>query len=150
MTDVGFYHLTRSKLEQALPKLLEKTMAAEKRAVVVLGSKERVEWLDNLLWVYDPASWLPHGSERTGDAPDQPIWITHADENPNTANFLFLADGGTSDGVAGFERCFEVFDGHNLDAVQAARGRWKAYKEAGHTLAYWQQNERGGWEKKQG
>mgnify|MGYP003348043354 CR=1 FL=1 len=30
----------------------------------------------------------------------------------------------------------------------AARDRWKKLKEAGHTLTYWQQNERGAWEKK--
>jgi len=30
----------------------------------------------------------------------------------------------------------------------AERGRWKALKETGASLAYYQQNERGGWEKK--
>jgi DNA polymerase IIIc chi subunit len=29
----------------------------------------------------------------------------------------------------------------------SARARWTAYKGAGHALAYWQQNERGGWER---
>jgi DNA polymerase-3 subunit chi len=32
--------------------------------------------------------------------------------------------------------------------VYAARDRWKAYKAAGHALTYWQQTDRGGWEKK--
>ncbi len=146
MTDIGFYHLTRSRLEQALPKLLEKSLAADKRAVVILGSKERVDWLDNLLWVYDPSSWLPHGSARSGEAADQPVWLTDTDENPNDAAFNFLADGGTSENVASFERGFEIFDGHDTDAVAAARARWKIYKDAGHQLAYWQQNEHGGWE----
>ncbi|MED5396188.1 MAG: DNA polymerase III subunit chi, partial [Pseudomonadota bacterium] len=42
MTEIAFYHLERSPLERALPKLLEKTLEAGKRALVVVGSVERV------------------------------------------------------------------------------------------------------------
>ena len=56
MTDIAFYHLTRSPLEAALPKLLEKTLDAGKRAVVVAGSEERVENLNNALWTYSQGS----------------------------------------------------------------------------------------------
>ena len=31
--------------------------------------------------------------------------------------------------------------------VEAARAQWKAYKEAGHSVSYWQQDEKG-WIKK--
>lgn len=147
MSEIGFYHLTRSGLEQALPMLLGKTLDAGKRALVVLGSDERVKWYDDFLWTFDPASWLPHGAPGRGDAADQPIWLDVEDANPNGATFLFLADGATTDKVADFERCFELFDGRDDDAVQAARERWKAYKDAGHDLTYWQQGDRG-WEKK--
>ena len=44
-------------------------------------------------------------------------------------------------------RAFARFDGGDDNAVAAARRRWAAAKAAGHTLAYWQQGERG-WEKK--
>lgn len=147
MTDIGFYHLTRSGFDQALPQLLQKTLAANKRALVVLGSKERVIWFDDHLWTYDAASWMPHGSARDGDPEMQPVWLDVTDENPNKAEFLFLADGGTSDRVDAFERCFDLFDGRDDDAVTAARARWKTLKDAGHELTYWQQGERG-WEKK--
>ena len=40
MTEVNFYHLTKSSLEQALPRLLERTLQAGERAVVLLGSAE--------------------------------------------------------------------------------------------------------------
>lgn len=147
MTDIGFYHLTRSGLDQALPQLLQKTMAAGKRALVVLGSEPRVQWFNDHLWTFDAASWMPHGTPKEGDADVQPIWLDVSDDNPNKAEFLFLCDGGTSDRVGDFERCFDLFDGHDDDAVADARARWKAHKEAGHELAYWQQGERG-WEKK--
>jgi len=145
MTDVAFYHLQRSTLEAALPALLAKTLAAGKRAVVMVGAPERVEALNSVLWTFDPESWLPHGSAADGNAADQPVWLTGSDENPNGAQFLFLADGATSARVADYERCFELFDGNDPDAVEKARARWTAYKERGFALAYWRQTERGGW-----
>jgi DNA polymerase-3 subunit chi len=41
-----------------------------------------------------------------------------------------------------------MFDGNDYEAVTSARARWKTYKAAGHDLTYWQQTDRGGWEKK--
>lgn len=149
MTEIAFYHLETAPLERALPKLLEKTLAAGKRALVMAGSDERIETLNGQLWTYDQGSWLPHGSARDGDPQDQPVWLATDDDNPNGAEFLFLTDGATSEKVAEFERCFEVFDGRDAAAVDAARGRWKAYSDAGHDLTYWHQSESGGWEKKE-
>jgi len=147
MTDIGFYHLKRSPLERALPRLLEKVLGAGKRAVVMAGSEERVEALNTVLWTYDPGSFLPHGSAADGNAGEQPIWLTARDENPNEAQILVLADGAVSDRVEAFERCLEMFDGNDEAAVAAARERWQAYQAGGHSVTYWQQTERG-WEKK--
>ena len=148
MTDVAFYHLQRSTLEQVLPKLLEKTLAADKRAVVLAASAERVEALAAHLWTYDPDSWLPHGTAQDGSSDEQPIWLSQHDENPNGAGFLFLCDGSDSAGVGGHERCFDLFDGNDAAALEAARRRWQARKAEGHAVTYWQQTERGGWERK--
>lgn len=147
VTDIAFYHLSRHPLEKALPRLLEKTLEVGKRAVVIAGSDDRVEMLNGLLWTYDPDSWLPHGNAKDGEAADQPVWLTTKDENPNGAQFLFLADGATSASLASFERCFDLFDGNDEAQLAAARERWKVYKDAGHALAYWQQTE-SGWKKK--
>ena len=148
MTDVAFYHLQRSTLEDVLPKLLEKTLDAGKKATVMAGSTIRVEALTQHLWTYDQQAWLPHGNAKDGNAEEQPVWLTVEDENPNGAEFLFLTDGAVSARVGVYERCFELFDGRDDAAVEAARRRWTAYREAGHTVTYWQQNESGGWEKK--
>jgi len=147
-SEVNFYHLTKASLEDALPRLLVKTLQAGERAVVMLGSPERVDALNTHLWTFDPNGFLPHGSAKDGDAARQPVWLTHLDENPNGANFLFVADRAKSEKVDTYKRCFELFDGRDEEAVADTRERWKAYKAAGHTVAYWQQTESGGWEKK--
>ncbi len=148
MTRIGFYHLQRWPLDKALPALLEKVIGSGLRAVVAAGSNERVQWLDQLLWTYDPASWLPHGSVRDGDPELQPVWLTVRDENPNGAQVLVIVDGAAPDSLDGFERVLDLFDGNDEAAVAAARRRWTAWKDAGHALVYYQQSERGGWEEK--
>jgi len=37
MSEIGFYHLTRTPLEQALPKLLGRVLAGGGRALVRVG-----------------------------------------------------------------------------------------------------------------
>lgn len=149
MTRVGFYHLTRSSLEQALPKLLERALAAGNRCLVLCGSPERVAALDSLLWTYDPDSWLPHGQAREGQAESQPVWLTATDENPNQADVLVLVDGMASDHMNSYARCLDLFDGGDETAVAEARSRYKAAKEAGFDLEYWQQDEKSGWKRAQ-
>ncbi len=148
MSDVRFYHLTRSSLEAVLPVMLEKTLGRAQRAVVVAGSAERVESLNGHLWTYRDRGFLPHGSEKDGFAEDQPVWLTDRDENPNGAQVLFLADGAVSSRLADFEICAVLFDGQDEAAVAAARAQWRDCKAGGHQVTYWQENEAGGWEKK--
>src|SRR4051794_29570491 len=93
VTEIGFYHLTRTGPDQALPALLGRTLAAGERAVVLCGSPERVAALDRVLWECTEPDWLPHGTARTGHAELQPIWLTTEEERPNGGRFLFLLDG---------------------------------------------------------
>lgn len=147
MAEIGFYHLRTTPLERALPNILERALAAGHRIVVMAGSRERVEHLDDLLWTYNDVSFLPHGSAREGQAERQPIWLTAVDENPNRASMLVLLDGATSMRLQDYARCCDIFDGNDEAVVEAARHRWKEAKAAGHQLIYWEQVE-GRWEKR--
>ena len=148
MTEIGFYHLQRTPLEKALPRLLAKALDAGMRAVVVAGSNERVEALDAALWTFDQGSFLPHGTADDGNADQQPVFLTTVEENPNGATLLVCTDGVEPAFLDSFQRCLDLFDGNDEAAVEAARERWRRLKEAGHDLAYWQQTPQGGWEKK--
>lgn|SRR3990167_6585761 len=148
MTDIGFYHLTTSPLERALPRLLEKVLEGQKRAVVLCATQERLDFLNSALWTLGKASFLPHGTSQEGFAEDQPIWLTLQDENPNGAQFLVQLEGVESPSLATYERCLDLFDGADEMALKAARSRWKHYKNEGHNVTYWIQNASGGWEKK--
>ena len=54
MTEVGFYHLTATALDRALPRLLGKAHEAGMRAVVLAASEERIAVLDAALWTFGP------------------------------------------------------------------------------------------------
>ena len=148
MAEVRFYHLTRTSLDRALPQMLEKTLERGQRAVVRASSEDRVEALATGLWTYNDRSFLPHGSLKDGRGERQPIWLTTQPEAPNGAEVLFLTDGSSTENLEGFALCAILFDGHDEEAVTAARGQWTGLKEAGHEVTYWQQDDSGRWSQK--
>lgn len=143
-----FYHLERQPVERVLPTLIEKTLERGWRAVVQVGSQERLEAIDASLWTFTEDSFLPHGTARTGYAEDQPVYLTTGDDAPNGAGVRFVVDGATPAKFSGLERIVFLFDGNDGEAVAAARTQWKLAKAAGCGLTYWQQSESGRWEKK--
>lgn len=148
MTEVRFYHLQTQTLEQALPKLLVKAFSTGQKILVKALDTQAVEALNTHLWTFHPNYFLPHGSQKDGHAAQQPIWLTAEDDNPNGAALLFLTDGVSSTLIDQMTLCCDVFNGADPQAVQAARQRWKTYKEAAYDLTYWQQAEDGSWTQK--
>ena len=144
--EVWFYHLERTALDQALPELLEKTVAKGWRAQVRSTLKDRLDHLDTWLWTWREDSFLPHGQADAPEAARQPILLTVAADNLNRADALFLIDGAEEDRFEGYQRCIDLFDGRDEAAVAAARVRWKTARGLGLAVTYWRQGERG-WEK---
>lgn len=147
MTELGFYHLTRSGLDQALPRLLEKIRAAGHRVVLRAADEERLDQLDRLLWTFRNDSFLPHGTSHDGHGAAQPIWLTTGTDTPNAASVLVLIDGAEAADASSFERVLELFDGRDTEAVARARARWRWAEGQGMERVYWQQDERGRWQR---
>ncbi len=148
MTEIRFYHLQRKTLDQALPEILQKALAGERKVVVRAPDQQETERLNDHLWTFRPDVFLPHGSAKDGNPDLQPIWLTDKEENPNGADVLIVTGGAAYDNAEEFSLCCEMLDGNDETQTAAARKRWKLYKEAGHTISYWQQSESGGWENK--
>jgi DNA polymerase-3 subunit chi len=126
---------------------LERALKDGYRVLVLASSGERVEHLNQLLWTYDEASFLPHGSARDGNADRQPVFLTASESNPNGATMLVLIDGAQSSAIEGYQRVCDMFDGNDEAAVEDARQRWRVAKAGGHTLTYWEQTP-SGWVKR--
>jgi DNA polymerase-3 subunit chi len=152
MSETLFYHLDRHSLEDALPGLLERTRERGWRALVRVGSAERMTALDTHLWTYSEQTFLAHGTAEDGAPPRQPIFLTVEEENPNNAEVLFLVGGAVPEdwngaSVKAFTRIVVLFDGRDTEALDAARKAWRDAKAAGHEVTYWKENAAGKWEK---
>ena len=143
-----FYHLEASPLKGVLPDLLSKTLAKGWRAVVRLPDGSDLSEWDDFLWTFRDESFLPHGRDDEGRADQQPVLLANKTDSADGFDAVFLIDGAEMSSVDGASRVMIMIDGRSEEAVQRERVRWKQLKEAGATMSYWQQGERGGWEKK--
>lgn len=147
MTDVGFYQLATKPLDAVLPKLLEKAVAAGHRVVVRSADAAQLARLNAALWSFDAASFLPHAVEGP-NAAVQPILLTAADDDANRADLAAVIDGRLPGDLSAYKRVLYLFDGGDEDALALARRHWKALKAMdGVAPVYWQEGERGGWQK---
>lgn len=147
MTQVLFYHLTETGLDDALPVLVEECVERSWRVAIQTSDDQQRDALDAHLWSYRRDAFLPHGKD--GDDPtDQSVFLTDGHANPNSATVRFLVDGAALPGDTGsYDRLMVMFDGNETEAVQTARAQWKSLKSDGHDLAYYKQTADGRWEK---
>ncbi|MFK0163791.1 DNA polymerase III subunit chi [Rhizobium sp. NPDC090279] len=148
MTDVLFYHLTESKLEDALPPLIDKSVERGWLVAVQMREPARRDLLDNHLWIYREDSFLPHGTDEDEMANRQPVLLTVSTDNINNATVRFFIDGAEVADVGAYQRVVLMFDGYDQEQLESARAQWKRLKGEGHNLTYWQQTQEGRWEKK--
>ena len=94
MTEIAFHFNAPDKLAYAC-RLLRKAVSSGAR-VVVTGEPASLQALDTLLWTYREDSFLPHGTAKDGEPETQPIYLTVADDNPNSADVRFFIEGAVA------------------------------------------------------
>lgn len=149
MGAVYFYHLTRQPVDVTLATLIGKARGQGWRILVRGTAKDRLEWLDQKLWLGGDESFLPHGVSGGPYDKDQPVLLTTSAENANEANCVMSIDGAelTAEEINAADRCCILFDGFDEGAVQHARVQWKTLTDAGCAAQYWSE-ESGNWQKK--
>ncbi len=148
MTEIRFYHLQKSSLDQALPQILEKALSAGHRVHVRVPLDEDAKRLDAALWTYRDNSFLPHGMALDKAAKDHPIVISTTPDNVNDATMIVLTQGCVEESLDAYTLCCEMLNGGVAEQITAARQRWKIYKDKDYAVTYWAQDEQGRWAKK--
>lgn len=146
-TDYWFYHLEASTLEGVLPGLLEKTLQKGWRALVKLPA-DNLGSMDQLLWTFRDDAFLPHGRDDEPQAELQPILLSATMDTAKGFDAVFLIEGAEIADMTGASRAMVMINGRSQDDIARERGRWKRLKAEGESLAYYQQDDRGRWEKK--
>jgi DNA polymerase III subunit chi len=147
VSEIRFHHLERRRIDQALPRLLERALEEGRRVLVRASSDEMVAALNERLWTYDDASFLPHGAAGDGDPMTQPIFLTSGLENPNAATMLVRLSGAEAvEADDAFDVVVLMFDGRDEAALAHARSEWRRLKDQGGAISYWRESDAGGWE----
>lgn len=150
MTEILFYQLKGQTPEQVLPALLQRSLDRGWRVVVQASSQERIDALDAHLWTWRDDAFLPHGTSRDSEAAEHPVLLTLGADNPNGAVVRFLIDGAAMpEDASTYQRVVLLFDGEDVEALEAARLRWRDAKSAGFEVTYWRTDEKGGWRRQE-
>ena len=150
MTEILFYQLKGQTPERVLPALLQRSLDRGWRVVVQASSQERIDALDAHLWTWRDDAFIPHGTWRDSEAAEHPVLLTLNGDNPNWAIVRFLIEGAAMpENASTYQRIVLLFDGEDVEALDAARARWREAKSAGFEVTYWQTDEKGGWRRQE-
>lgn len=143
-----FYHVTQSPVEEVVASLLPRALAQGWKVELRGTDAERMDWLDQRLWLGGDESFLPHGLAGGPHDALQPVLLT---VRPAAAgrDAIMTVDGAevTPAEVGSVQRVWILFDGRDDRAVARAREQWKALTGGGVSAQYWSE-ESGRWEKK--
>ena len=142
---VDFYQLGTISLESIVAAIAGRLLGEDQRLLVVAGDEGLLARLDRQLWDQGAASFLPHAIAGGSDDSRQPVLLSGADDAPNRARNMLIADGEWRDSALGFDRAFFLFDSSMLDGARLA---WKLLAgRDGIERHYWA-NEDGKWVEK--
>lgn len=140
MATTTFYtHL--SDLSDFACRLTQKVLKSGQKVLVWLEDAEQVQQFDQALWAFDPISFIPHeiwlgGQNLRGDLPA--VLLACGDELPELSEnrvVINLADIYWCNAPQPPQRILELVSA-DLDALTAARQRFRTYRNAGYTIEH--------------
>ncbi len=132
MTQVNFYTLssedTQSRYQFAC-RLTEKAVALGHRVLIHADSAEQAAQLDDLLWQFKPASFVPHGlaSESSGK---ESVLVSTGAYPDNMDDVLINLSAGACQQPQKFKRINEILNA-DPDVLQAGRNSYRFYQAQG-------------------
>lgn len=134
MTRVGFYVVQTDEPGQRLhvaARLADKAFQRGHRIFINATDETQATELDELLWSFRPASFLPHGLH--GQEHSDTIAIGWGQEPDNHNDFLINLQLEIPPFFSRFQRVAEVVT-QEPASLHALRKSWKFYKERGYQL----------------
>ncbi|MEH6590902.1 MAG: DNA polymerase III subunit chi [Halioglobus sp.] len=134
MTKVGFYVIQNADAGQRLEvaaRLTDKAFAQGLKVFINADSQQQARQLDELLWNFRPASFLPHGL--CGQEHDDKIAIGWGQEPDNHDELLINLQLTIPPFFSRFRRVAEVVT-QDEKSLAALRSSWRFYKERGYEL----------------
>lgn len=136
MTQVDFYLLgdggddDRNRLAC---RLIDKAFRLHRRIYVYAGSDADASRLDQLLWTFNPGSFVPHELNLGQDTQETPVVIGNQEPPSTFTDVLVSLAAEVPPFFSRFERVAEVVGGSEAEKEQA-RERFRFYRDRGYQL----------------
>jgi len=134
VTRVGFYVVQAAESGQRLhvaARLADKAYARGHRVYINAADKPQAQALDELLWGFRPASFLPHAL--AGDPQSEQIAIGWGQDPGKHTDLLINLQLDIPAFFSRFARVAEVVT-QDATSLQALRSSWRFYQERGYQL----------------
>tara|TARA_Y100001934_G_scaffold164315_1_gene195677 strand:+ start:168 stop:617 length:450 start_codon:yes stop_codon:yes gene_type:complete len=148
MSEVYFYHLTHTRLEVALPKILERALSAEWSVELRIGIERDEETISDAIWKGPDESFLPNCLEDSDKLQDHPIVLSKSSLSEVRDCLIVIDQVNLKENeVIKFKRVCLLFDAKNEVELTNARKTWKSLSNAGVNTVYWAEDQ-GTWKRK--
>lgn len=127
---VDFYLLKSSEPDKRsllACRLLEKAYLRGHSVFVYCNNKEEAEHLDDLLWSFKDASFIPHNLQGEGPEPPPPVQIGHGDEPRGFNDILLNLADEIPPFFTRFKRVMEVVL-NDEQAKETSRAHYRVYR----------------------
>ncbi len=126
MTEVKFYHNAPDRLRAACV-ITAKAVARGHQVLVFAPEADTARAYDQLLWTFQPGSFVPHVSAGSPLAACTPVVIAAMLENPASNDILLNLDAELPPQFSQFRMLVEIV-GQSEQDRSCARQRWRQYK----------------------
>ena len=148
MSEVYFYHLTHTRFEVALPKILERALSAEWSVELRIGIERDEETISDAIWKGPDESFLPNCLEDSDKLQDHPIVLSKSSLSEVRDCLIVIDQVNLKENeVKKFKRVCLLFDAKNEVELTNARKTWKSLSNAGVNTVYWAEDQ-GTWKRK--
>jgi DNA polymerase-3 subunit chi len=134
MTRIDFYFNADSKLQVAC-QLAAKALQQRLQVFIYAPEESVARGIDRMLWTFQAISFIPHCLASDALAPETPVLIARAAEAATHDEVILNLHGETPPSFSRFRRLVEVV-GAEQDDRQAARGRFRFYRDRGYDIVH--------------
>ena len=133
MTRIDFYFEADDKLQVAC-RLSAKAMQQKLRVLIYTPDEAQAQRIDRMLWTWQATGFVPHCMTRSPLAAETPVLITHDPEETPHDEVLLNLHPAWPPAFSRFQRLVEIV-GRDEEDREAARGRFRFYRDRGYEIA---------------
>lgn len=134
MTQISFYTLSTSETEgrlQFVCRLTEKALSLGHRVFIHTESMVQARQLNDLLWQFKPASFIPHGLAGDNDSNSDPVTIGMELPEPEQDDVLINLSGNACESHRRFSRINEIICADE-ESLGLGRDHYRFYQTQGY------------------